>query len=341
MKFLSTVLVLLGVVSCSLASTISLGIGQAGVEKRSNSANGLDFVYPYPVKSYRFTSQQKQMTMSYMDVSPTETSKGTVVLLHGKNFCACTWNATMQVLLNANYRVIAVDQVGFCKSTKPSEYQFSLMALAQNTNDLLNSIGVTNATIMGHSMGGMISARYALMFPTQTNKLILVDPLGLENWFSLGVPYQKPETSLVTELASTFDSIKAYQQSTYYAGTWQPSYDVWVNMLFSIYNGSLGDHFAWNMASTTDMIFTQPIIQELPNLKAPSLLIVGDKDTTAIGSKWAPASIKPLLGHYSILGPKVAAEIPNCTYVHFPDLGHAPQIQDPDSFHAAVLGYLG
>ncbi|KAH9221260.1 hydrolase, alpha/beta domain protein [Leptodontidium sp. 2 PMI_412] len=330
MKLFTSLLALLGVASCATAL----------VSKRGDSANGLDFVYPYPVKSYRFVSQRKQLTMSYMDISPAGTPKGNIVLLHGKNFCGATWNATIKVLVNDGYRVIVPDQIGFCKSTKPSEYQFTLFALAQNTNGLLNSIGVTNATIMGHSMGGMLSARYALMYPSQTYRLVMVDPLGLENWFELGVPYQSPDLSYTSELATTFASLKSYQQSTYYAGTWDPSYDVWVNMLFSIYNGTLGDHFAWNMAMTTDMVFTQPVIDELPNLKMPSLLIVGDKDTTAIGSKWAPADIKPLLGHYDVLGPKVAAQIPGCTLVTFPLLGHAPQIQDPASFHAALLNWL-
>ncbi|CZT12687.1 related to hydrolase [Rhynchosporium agropyri] len=330
MKFFSPLLALLGAASCVTAL----------VSKRVDSAGGLDFVYPYPVKSYRFVSQRKQLTMSYMDVSPVGARKGNIVLLHGKNFCGATWDVTIKVLVRAGYRVIVPDQIGFCKSTKPSEYQFTLFALAQNTNALLNSIGVTSAIIMGHSMGGMLSARYALMYPAQTSRLVMVDPLGLENWFELGVPYQAPDLAYTAELASTFNSLKTYQQSTYYAGTWDPSYDVWINMLFSIYNGTLGDHFAWNMAMTTDMVFTQPVIEELPNLKMPSLLIVGDKDTTAIGSKWAPANIKPLLGHYDVLGPMVAAQIPGCTYVHFPLLGHAPQIQDPVSFHKALLSWL-
>jgi len=327
MKFFTLFLALLGVVS-------------GAIVERGNSANGLDFAYPYPVKSYRFVSQRKQLTMSYMDVLPQGTPKGNIVLLHGKNFCGATWIATIKVLVDDGYRVVVPDQIGFCKSTKPSEYQFSLFALAQNTNELLLSIGITKAIIMGHSMGGMISARYALMFPAQTDRLVMVGPLGLENWFSLGVPYQSPDLSYLSELNSTFASLKAYQQSTYYAGTWLPAYDVWVNMLLSIYEGSLGEHFAWNMAATTDMIFTQPIIAELPNLKMQSLLIVGDKDTTAIGSKWAPAAIKPLLGHYDVLGKQVAAQIPGCTLVEFPLLGHAPQIQDPDAFHAALLNWL-
>ncbi|KAG9241410.1 alpha/beta hydrolase-like protein [Calycina marina] len=330
MKFSTQILALLGAITCALASVV----------RSSDSANGLDFVYPYPVKSYRFVSQRKHFTMSYMDVMPEGTPKGSIVLLHGKNFCGATWNATIQVLVDDGYRVVAPDQVGFCKSTKPSEYQFSLMALAQNTNGLLNSIGITNATIMGHSMGGMISARYALMYPNETYQLVMVDPLGLENWFSLGVPYQSPDLSYSSELETTYDSLKTYQQSTYYAGTWLSSYDVWVNMLLSIYQGPLGDRFAWNMAETTDMIFTQPVIDELPNLQMSSLLMVGDKDTTAIGSKWAPADIKALIGHYEVLGKEVSAEIPGCTLVEFPLLGHAPQIQDPDTFHAALLNWL-
>lgn len=75
MKLFTQLLALLGVVSCAAAVAT----------KRGDSANGLDFVYPYPVKSYRFVSQRKQLTMSYMDISPSGTPKGNIVLLHGKN----------------------------------------------------------------------------------------------------------------------------------------------------------------------------------------------------------------------------------------------------------------
>jgi pimeloyl-ACP methyl ester carboxylesterase len=331
MKALTQLLALIGLVAVA---------GAQGLEERQNSENGLDFVYPFPVKNYQFTSQLKKLEMAYMDIWPTGEPVGNIVLFHGKNFCGATWNATIDVLLADGYRVIVPDQVGFCKSSKPTAYQFTFDQLALNTNNLLQSLNVTNATILGHSMGGMLAARYSLMFPSQTYRLVMVDPLGLENWFALGVPYQSIDVSYLTELSTTYESIRTYQQATYYAGTWNASYDVWVYMLLSIYQGPLGTHFAFNMASTTDMIFTQPIIQELPNLKMPSLLMVGDLDNTAIGKAWAPANVKPLLGHYEILGKEVSAEIPKCTLVEFPGLGHAPQIQAPDEFHAALLGWL-
>ncbi|KAF1995655.1 alpha/beta hydrolase fold domain-containing protein [Amniculicola lignicola CBS 123094] len=323
-----------------LATLLSVCKGQ----NTTSYSNGLDFTYPYPVYFYNFTSQQQTLQMAYMDISPpqlhTNTLKGVIALLHGKNFCSATWNVTIDVLLKDGYRVIVPDQIGFCKSTKPVGYQFTLHQLALNTNNLLHSLGVASATIMGHSMGGMISSRYALMYPNETSRLVLVDPLGLENWFALGVPYQSIDASFAMELTTTYASLKSYQQLTYYAGNWLTSYDVWIAMLFSIYQGPLGRQFAFNMAQTTDMIFTSPVIYELPSLKVKSLLIIGDKDTTAIGSKWAPADIKPLLGHYNVLGPQVAAMVPNCTLLQFADLGHAPQIQDPVSFHKGLLDWL-
>jgi pimeloyl-ACP methyl ester carboxylesterase len=171
MKGFAQLLALIGLVAFA---------GAQMAEKRQDSENGLDFVYPFPVRNYEFTTQLKKMEMAYMDISPAGEPVGNIVLFHGKNFCACTWNATIDVLLEAGYRVIVPDQIGFCKSTKPTAYQFTFDQLALNTNNLLQSLGITNATIMGHSMGGMLSARYALMFPSQTYRLVMVDPLGLE-----------------------------------------------------------------------------------------------------------------------------------------------------------------
>jgi pimeloyl-ACP methyl ester carboxylesterase len=73
----------------------------------------------------------------------------------------------------------------------------------------------------------------------------------------------------------------------------------------------------------------------------PVLLVIGDKDNTAIGKALAPPEIRATLGNYPVLGKAAAARIPRATLVEFPDLGHAPQIQAPDVFHKALLAGLG
>jgi pimeloyl-ACP methyl ester carboxylesterase len=64
-----------------------------------------------------------------MDVKPSKPNGRTAVLLHGKNFCAATWESTIRTLTQAGYRVVAPDQIGFCKSSKPRQYQFSFHLL--------------------------------------------------------------------------------------------------------------------------------------------------------------------------------------------------------------------
>src|ERR1700733_11533909 len=77
------------------------------------------FDYPWPVSHFRFASQGADLDMAYMDLKPAKPNGETAVLLHGKNFCAATWEETIKVLNDAGYRVIAPDQIGFCKSSKP------------------------------------------------------------------------------------------------------------------------------------------------------------------------------------------------------------------------------
>jgi pimeloyl-ACP methyl ester carboxylesterase len=69
----------------------------------------------------------------------------------------------------------------------------------------------------------------------------------------------------------------------------------------------------------------------------PTLLLIGDKDTTAVGKEFAPPEVRATLGHYPELARLAVEHIPHATLVEFPDLGHAPQVQDPNAFHQALL----
>jgi pimeloyl-ACP methyl ester carboxylesterase len=295
------------------------------------------FDYPWPVQHFHFTSQGENLDMAYMDVKPAQPNGHAVVLLHGKNFCAATWQTTIATLSEAGYRVIAPDQIGFCKSSKPAHYQFSFHQLAANTRMLLASLGVSHATVIGHSTGGMLAIRYALLFPDEVDQLVLVDPIGLEDWKAKGVPWQSVDAWYQQELQTSAERIRDYERSTYYAGSWDPSYERWVQMLAGLYRGEGRDIVAWNSALLYDMIYTQPVVYELGRLTMPVLLIIGDKDTTAIGKNLAPPAIRQTLGNYPALGKAAAAQIPHARLIEFPDLGHAPQIQAPDVFHKALL----
>ncbi|MDT3720213.1 alpha/beta hydrolase [Pseudomonas oryzihabitans] len=296
------------------------------------------FDYAYPVRQFAFTSQRQPLEMAYLDVAPTGKANGrTLVLLHGKNFCAGTWADSIRVLAAAGYRVVAPDQIGFCKSTKPAHYQYSFQQLAANTRALLDHLGIARATLIGHSTGGMLATRYALLYPEATEQLVLVNPIGLEDWQAKGVPYRSVDQWYERELKTTADGIRDYERSTYYAGQWAPRYERWVGMLAGLNAGPGKQRVAWNSALIYDMIQNQPVVYELPQLRMPTLLLIGQRDTTAIGKDAAPAEVKARLGHYPELGKAAAKLIPKATLVEFADLGHAPQMQAPERFHQALL----
>lgn len=299
------------------------------------------FAYPHPRQQFALQSQGQALTMAYMDVAPTAASNGrTAVLLHGKNFCGATWADTLQVLTGAGYRVIAPDQVGFCGSSKPRGYQFSFAQLASHTQALLQSLQVDRVTLVGHSMGGMLAVRFALMHPQAVEQLVLVNPIGLEDWQAEGVPYASIDTLLAGERKTSADSIKAYQLKYYYNGQWAPRYDRWVEMLAGMYAGPDGEVVALNQAQTSEMLFTQPVVHELPRLRMPTVLIIGGKDRTAPGANRAPPELAARLGDYPVLGQRAADAIPGARLVSFPELGHSPQVEAPAVFHAALLREL-
>ncbi len=298
------------------------------------------FDYPYPVAQFALTSQRQVVRMAYMDVHPLHPNGRTAVLLHGKNFCSATWKQTIETLTDAGYRVIAPDQIGFCKSTKPARYQYSFQQLARNTHALLTALGVSKATLIAHSTGGMLAVRYALMYPRETQQLVLVNPIGLEDWKAKGVPSISIDDWYARELKTSADGIRRYETNTYYSGQWRADYEPWVQMLAGMYRGPGKDIVAWNSALLYDMIYTQPVVYEFDQLKTPTLLLIGDKDNTAIGKDLAPPEIRPTLGRYPDLAKLAKERIEGAKLVEFPELGHAPQMQDPATFHKALLDGL-
>jgi pimeloyl-ACP methyl ester carboxylesterase len=139
-----------------------------------------NFPYRFPVRFFAVTVERQEVRIAFMDVPPTARPNGrTVGLLHGKNFSGAYWEPSIRALAAEGFRVVAPDQIGFGKSTKPAAFQFSFQVLADTTRALLDSLHIDRFTVVGHSMGGMLATRFALMFPERVEKLVLVNPIGL------------------------------------------------------------------------------------------------------------------------------------------------------------------
>ena len=88
------------------------------------------------------------------------------------------------------------------------------------------------------------------------------------------------------------------------------------------------------------MILSQPVIYEIDQIAVPTVLMIGQKDTTAIGKDRAPPEAAKTLGNYPELGRLAPERIKGSVLVPFAELGHSPQVQDPARFNKALLEQL-
>ncbi|MFB9052384.1 alpha/beta fold hydrolase [Formosa undariae] len=298
-----------------------------------------NYEYPYEVKSISLHIQNQDLNMAYMDIKPSNYNGKNIMLLHGKNFNGAYWKTTIERLTQAGFRVIVPDQIGFGKSSKPDHFHYTFQQLAQNTKAVLDTLNITKTAVLGHSMGGMVATRFALMYPELTEKLILENPIGLEDW-KLKAPYQSVEENYKNELKKSYEGIKKYQLVSYYDNKWKPEYDQWVNLLAGWTLNSDYEKIAWNAALTSDMIFTQPVVYEFSKISAPTLLIIGTRDRTALGKPLVTDAVRKTMGLYNELGKQTKNTIPNAQLVELDNIGHLPHIESFERFITPLITFL-
>lgn len=301
--------------------------------------NLTNYEYPFPVHFLELNNQRQPLKMAYMDIKPDNYINKNIVLLHGKNFNGAYWETTIKALAKEGFRVIVPDQIGFGKSSKPDHFQYTFQQLAENTKKVLEHLGIQKATILGHSMGGMLATRFALMYPETAEKLVLENPIGLEDW-KLVVPYKTVEWWYESELKQNYEAIKKYQMENYYDGKWNPDFQKWAELGAGWTTAADYSKVAWNSALLYDMIFTQPVLYEFKNIKSPTLLIIGTRDKTALGKPLVPEEVRKTMGNYMELGKKTQKAIQNAKLVEVPNTGHLPHIESFDSFIKPLIVFL-
>lgn len=294
--------------------------------------------YAYPVKYFAVNTEGQDLRMAYMDIPPTQLTNGrTVVLFHGKNFGGYYWTNVIKALTTRGFRVIVPDQLGFGKSSK-AFIHYSFHQMAKWNKELLDGLGITRVSVLGHSMGGMLATRFALMYPEKTEKLLLENPIGLEDYRRF-IPYSTTEEQYKRELTATAESIRKYYQGSYFT-LWKAEYEELVRIAGGV-NFS-GDFPRWAKvaAMTYTMIYEQPVVYEFYNIKVPTVLFIGKEDKTIVGKGLLSPDQQALYGQYKLLGKQTAAKIPGAKIVEFEACGHIPHIEIPTEFNVALLGSL-
>jgi pimeloyl-ACP methyl ester carboxylesterase len=315
-----------------LSLFIVLTLTSQGVAESSVKYNKeLDeFKYPFEVNTLQFNSQNQDLKMRYMDIGEKDAQK-VIVLLHGKNFSGYYWERVAKDLLKKNYRVIIPDQIGFGKSSKPDYYQYSFGQLALNTKTLLDSLKIAKLDLVGHSMGGMLATTFAVNYPKSVNKLILINPIGLEDYGKY-VEFKDVNFFYKRELAKTLDKARNYQKKNYYDGKWSSEYEKLLIPLKGMLAGDDWKIVAWNNALTYGPIFSENIVDRFSQVTSKTFLIIGTRDKTGPGRGWLKEGVTIKLGEYKKLGINANNLIKGSKLIELDGLGHMPQYENYNVF---------
>jgi pimeloyl-ACP methyl ester carboxylesterase len=298
-----------------------------------------EFDYPYPVHVLPVTSDLQPLAMAYMDVPPVGEANGTtVVLFHGKAFGGYYFHNVIEALTGSGYRVVAPDQIGWGKSSKP-DIHYSFQLLAANTAALLDHLGVGNVAVLGHSTGGMTATRFTLMYPDRVTHLVLEDSLGLVD-YRIGIPAQSEETLYQHEVNWTDPAVIHAYVAGYFVHpdpkVYEPLADVLVRVTLS------PDYPRWARAAalTFQMIYQQPVRHEYHLIAAPTLLIVGAEDHVVPLGQYAQPEDVARLGDFNALSADAARDIARAERVVIPECGHIPHLERPEEFLASFMPFL-
>ena len=253
---------------------------RAPADVKPGSITYEDVPYPYPVTYLPLTLYGQDVRMAYMDIPPAGQPNGrTVVLLHGMNFGGFYFGSPIDALRKAGFRVVVPDQIGFGRSSKPIiPYNFHDMAM--NTRTLLQSLGIARVAIVGHSMGGMLAARFAASYPDMTERVVLYDPIGLTDvrWSQ---PWHSAEEAYKATMARTQDQVwqAAYANiQRYFPDAWKPEYEKYVRILYAPTLSGDWPRLAMVRSIYQQITYLDPVVDDWAHIKVKALVLGGERD---------------------------------------------------------------
>lgn len=295
---------------------------EAPAEWGAVSANFEEIPYPYPVQFLSLKRYGQDMRMAYMDVAPTGRSNGqTIFWQHGMNFYSEAYTPTLKALSAAGFRILAVDRIGYGKSSKPIiPYNFNFVAA--NMKSLLDELGISEAAIVGHSMGGMTVSRFAMLYPEVTTHLVLVNQIGLTDQRQ-GRTWTDPYAN---ELGvATYQSILRGHRR-YFPKDWPPAHLEFVRRQFGQTMSGEWPRIAMVRRLQGQMLYEDPVVYDWQHIDSKALILAGEEDG--------------LVADFPVLARHVNSELQNSTILLYPGIGHAPQIEIPDQFHTDLIRFL-
>ncbi|HWU69027.1 MAG TPA: alpha/beta hydrolase [Stenotrophobium sp.] len=269
-----------------------------------------------PVPEGHYASLPNGRRIHYLDQG-----KGpVVVMLHGSGNGACghsNFKGNYPALVEAGYRVILPDLIGFGYSDKPDDVEYPLSFFVECVKQTLDAIGVERYTLVGNSLGGAVALGFALEHPRNVERLVLMAPGGVSDM----PEYQAMPgmAALFAHLATgkpfTHDTMKAFFIKAFVV---DPSF---------VDDQLVAERLELMKLQNPQVMKTMKVpnmTERLGEIKCPTLALWGINEN--------------MMPEAGIL--RLAKGLPDCRMVLVPKCGHWVMIEHRDLFNRTVLDFL-
>ncbi len=291
-----------------------------------------DVPYPYEVAYMPLKLYGQDIRLAYMDVPAQGAPNGrTVMLFHGMNFGGFYWGGPIDALRKEGFRVVVPDQIGFGRSSKPI-IPYNFHDMARNSKLLLDHLKIDNAAIVGHSMGGMLAARFATQYPKIAEQVVIYNPIGVVDgrfnrpWGSIDEAYER-------NLRSSYQSIYAgiHRYFSHNPAAWKPEFEKYVRYRYAWTLSADWPRYAMVQSLIQQTPYLDPVVNDWAHIKAPTLVFGGAEDSLA-----GPASVFQQRMKF------IADTIPDSKgRLHLlPGLGHVPHFEAPEKTYPPLIAFL-
>jgi pimeloyl-ACP methyl ester carboxylesterase len=254
-----------------------------------------------------------------------------VVLFHGMNFAGFYWGGPIDALRKEGFRVVVPDQIGFGRSSKPV-IPYNFHDMAANTRRVLQQLKIERAMIVGHSMGGMLAARFATQYPEMTERVVIYNPIGVTDprWER---PWTPTDDGYKRNLEATYQTVRAalFRYVSHKPAAWNAEFERYARIRYAWTLSSEWPRLAMVQAIISQITYLDPVVDDWAHIKAPTLAFGGAEDSLAGPAKLFQDRMK-----------FIAESVPNAQgRLHLlPGLGHVPHLEDPARTYPPLVAFL-
>lgn len=280
------------------------------------------FDIPVEKLKAKYTNEESEfIEIQGMQIHYRDEGEGTpLVLLHGTSASLHTWEAWTQVL-KKNYRVLRLDLPAYGLTGPHPQRKYDLNMYLSVLHEFFQKKGIREFYLGGNSFGGLLAWEYALAYPQEVQKMILVDASAYPS------KRKSPWVFRLAKIPMLNQIVRYVTPKFFFRNNLEQVYGndakITDELLNRYYELGLRDG---NRQAFIDRIqhISKNHHEQIKNIQTPTLILWGEKDT------WIPLEN----------GQKLDADLPNSKLIVYPGLGHVPMEEDPETTVKDVADFL-